>query len=126
MDNTNETRADILREMREAAKSTDLFNGEEVGEPLIRGTKVEDWADRIEAAAKREKAATEADALYVGAFVEATRHKQVGNAAAMREALHKISTTIWMRIDPTCNDDCCKPWRELAKIADAALKGETK
>ena len=50
----NETRADILREMREAAKTTDLFNGEEVGEPLIRGGCVEDWADRIEEAVQRE------------------------------------------------------------------------
>ncbi len=49
-----------------------------------------------------------------------------GNAAAMREALQKISHSIWSSIDPTCNDDCCKPWRELAKIADAAIKGETK
>ena len=86
MSNTNETIADILREMREAAKSTDLFNGEEVGEPMIRGTEVEDWADRIDAAAKREREEVESDALSVGGLVEATRHK-AGNAAAMREAL---------------------------------------
>ena len=66
-------------------------------------------ADRIEAAAKRER--------------EATREKssQVGNAAKMREALEEISRELWWSIDPFCNDDCCKPKRELAKIADAAL-----
>jgi hypothetical protein len=89
-----ETVADILREMREAAKSTDLFNGEEVGEPLIRGTKVEDWADRIEAAEKREKAATEADALNVGGIVEAMRHKS-GDSDAMREALEQVLKDLW-------------------------------
>ena len=54
---------------------------------------------------------------------EATREKssQVGNAAKMREALEEISREIWESIDPFCNDDCCKPKRELAKIADAAL-----
>lgn len=54
MPKEDEKLAAILAEMRGAAKSTDLFNGEEVGEPLIRGTKVEEWADRIEAAVKRE------------------------------------------------------------------------
>jgi len=57
-----ETLAAVLAEMRAAAKSTDLFNGEEVGEPLIRGTKVEEWADRVEAAAERKQASLE-DAL---------------------------------------------------------------
>lgn len=47
------------------------------------------YADRIEAAAKRERAEAEADALAVGGIVEAERHKP-GNAAAMREALVKI------------------------------------
>lgn len=45
----------------------------------------------------------------------------LGNAAKMREALEEISREIWESIDPFCNDDCCKPKRELAKIADAAL-----
>ena len=45
------------------------------------------YADRIEEAAKREKAETEAEALAVGGVVEAARQKHVGNAAAMREAL---------------------------------------
>ena len=45
----------------------------------------------------------------------------LGDAAKMREALGEISRKIWESIDPFCNDDCCKPKRELAKIADAAL-----
>ena len=46
---------------------------------------------------------------------------KANNVAAMREALEKISKKIWDSIDPKCNDDCCRSWRELAKIADAAL-----
>ena len=47
-----------------------------------------EYADRLEAAWKREKAAIEADALAVGGIVEAARHKhKPGNAAAMRDAL---------------------------------------
>ena len=45
----------------------------------------------------------------------------LGNAVKMREALEEISREIWESIDPFCNDDCCKPKRELAKMADAAL-----
>ena len=85
-----ETIADIVREMREAAKSTDLFNGEEVGEPLIRGTKVEEWADRIETAAERERNAHTNDihnALYMATGIP-------GNAAAMREALEQAHRTL--------------------------------
>lgn len=46
---------------------------------------------------------------------------RLGNTAKMREALEEISREIWESIDPFCDDDCCKPKRELAKIADAAL-----
>ena len=52
---------------------------------------------------------------------EVTDCNRLGNAAKMREALEEISREIWESIDPFCNDDCCKPKRELAKIADAAL-----
>ena len=62
-------------------------------------------ADRIEAAEKQS----------------VTNCNRLGNAAAMSEALGEISRKIWESIDPFCNDDCCKPKRELAKIADAAL-----
>lgn len=45
-----------------------------------------DYADRIEAAWKREKAEAEDNAMAVGCIMEAARHKP-GNAAVMREAL---------------------------------------
>ena len=54
-----------------------------------------DYADRIEAAWKRERAKVEADALTVGGIVEAARTAEkssaVGNAAAILEALRKIN-----------------------------------
>ena len=43
------------------------------------------------------------------------------NDKSCREALQTISRMIWERIDPYCNDDCCKPWREIARIADKAI-----
>lgn len=96
-----EALAAILREMRAAAKSTDLFNGEEVGEPLIRGSKVEDFADRIEVAAKRELSRAAEDAAskatldrtakdaaeYMAYAMARNSAPQSGNAAAMRVAL---------------------------------------
>ena len=48
-----ETVSEVLAEMMAAAKSNELFDGEEVGEPLIRGTCVAGWADRIKAATAR-------------------------------------------------------------------------
>ena len=57
-----------------------------------------DYADRIEAAWKRERAEVEADALEVGGIVEAARTAEkssaVGNAAALREAVIKALTLI--------------------------------
>ena len=53
-----------------------------------------DYADRIEAAWKRERAEVEADALEVGGIVEAARTAEkssaFGNVAAMRDALLNI------------------------------------
>lgn len=43
------------------------------------------------------------------------------NAAAMREALKETSELVWSSIDPECNNDCCRPLRRIARIADAAL-----
>lgn len=51
-----------------------------------------DYADRIEAAWKRERAKVEADALEAGGIVEAGRNN--GNAAAMREALVAVKKSI--------------------------------
>ena len=76
MDNTNEKLSTIITKMR----------GENFKPPVYQ-KRVNDYADRIKAAAKRERESAEADALYAGAFIEATRH---GNAAAMRKALEKV------------------------------------
>ena len=95
--NTPEPLSAIIAEMREAAKSTDLFNGEEVGEPLIRGTKVEDWSDRIEAAAERERAEhghREYDHGYATGVRHGREETATGNAAAMREALESAHRTL--------------------------------
>ena len=91
MANTHETTADIIAEMRG-----------------IRIREFQDYADRLEAAYRREKAAIEADALEVGGIVEAAHRreiservtravkntakiideqKRVGDAAKLREAL---------------------------------------
>ena len=97
MPKTNEKLADILAEMRAAAKSTDLFDGEEVGEPLIRGTKVEEWADRIEAAAERERdedrqlaAIAESDEAFARCARCDRPERATGNAAALRGALENV------------------------------------
>ena len=77
-----ETLADIVADMREAgalmpaAYMRDLLN----------------YADRIEAAWKRERAAFDCECAGIAELAakeEAARHKP-GNAAAMREALEKI------------------------------------
>ena len=106
MNNRSETRADILREMREQANKPTI---ESCGEtfPPITPEDVCDWADRIEAAAERECRAREdaaADyALKRGEDIHADRckncvaldqvlrdiTKMVGNAAALREALEE-------------------------------------
>lgn len=49
-----QTTLNVLSDMRQACKPNDLFNGEEVGEPLIRGMVVSAWADRLEDSLKKE------------------------------------------------------------------------
>ena len=82
MSEHNETLADVLAEM----KSRETLDGSDMGVdnfcleageyggfdalPLFKA-----YADRIEAAWKRERAEIEADALSVGGVVEAARHK---------------------------------------------------
>ena len=118
-----ETIADIVAEMLEFADT----DSQTIGRDVLR-RRIQHFARRFETAAKREREAG-ADAAQIcgeiGEMIvkEATREKssQVGNAAKMREALGEISREIWESIDPFCNDDCCKPKRDLAKIADAAL-----
>ena len=100
---TNETLADILAEMRDTCGD-------------IADHEVVDYADRIEAAAKREIR----DAAMEHAVLPAVCISR-GNAAAMREALKEISELVWSSIDPECDNDCCRPLRRIARIADAAL-----
>ena len=78
-----ETIADIVAQIRAAA----YIQNADTPQSVLR------LADRIEAAWKREKAEHEALALSIGGMVEASRHKQVGNAAQMREALENIYLT---------------------------------
>ena len=61
------------------------------------------FADRLEAAHKREKAAIEADALAVGGIVEAARKRERGDATKLRNALN------------LCVDEMCARCRDLAK-----------
>jgi hypothetical protein len=127
--NTPEPLAAIIAEMRAAAKSTDLFDGEEVGEPLIRGTKVADYADRIEAAAEREYAeakdyfaelhdgpsmictATNCAVRNIGLSFAAP-----GNAAAMREALEWAAQFVELGVD----DDLGADGQNLTTAAEMA------
>lgn len=127
MASEQETIADIVRDMRVYAKNSKVNGGEvDVWNWLA------DYADRIEAAHKRERKAGAEAAQICGEIGEmigreaagrqpVTDCNRLGNTAKMREALEEISREIWESIDPFCDDDCCKPKRELAKIADAAL-----
>ena len=73
------------------------------------------YADRIEKAAKREKAEKEAEALAVGGVVEAARQKHVGNAAAMREALLRCEAISCL--PEISEQQCVRDMRNI--IADA-------
>ena len=58
MENGKETVADVVRQMREAARPRDIFrNGEQFGEPTVRGGRIFEWAERLEAAADDAEAA---------------------------------------------------------------------
>lgn len=127
----------ILAEMRNFAKRHWMHD---------EGQNMRMFADRIEAAYKREiypeapkcepnweaicarcrDGESPKDCRYYGEpdGCGADGHypiPQIGNAQKMREALELIIRSIWERVDPDCNDDCCRPWRELAIIAEKAL-----
>ena len=89
-----ETHAAILKELRSLAKAMEMSLHPKDGWPTMSGMPIfvylADLADRIEAAAKRERAEIEANALAVGGVVEASRNKPSGDAAAMREAWSKV------------------------------------
>ncbi len=88
----NKTIADIIAEKRELAEK--IRWGTPSLDEIEAAVNLEFDANRIEAARKREKAEVEALALSVGGMVEASRHKQVGNSAAMREAVETALTII--------------------------------
>lgn len=129
MRDSNETIDAILAKMKKRVI------GEDGIRYMLSADEVLSFLNSIEVAIKRERALLDAnvnrvrelEAMLDGAANTvlgcAIKQKKSapGNAAAMLEALQKISHSIWSSIDPTCNDDCCKPKRELAKIADAAL-----
>ena len=74
MTETHETTADVIAEMRG-----------------IRVREFQDYADRLEAAIKRERAKIEADALEVGGIVEAEHRRECGDMAKLREFARLVS-----------------------------------
>lgn len=85
----NETQADIAREMRTYFQ-TQKRNGYPEHRPWHQV--LSDWADRIEAAHRREKEQTEAIHLneIIAVRKEAEDEFKHGNAAAMREVLQDV------------------------------------
>lgn len=85
------------------------------------------YADRIEEAAKREKAEIEAEALAVGGILEAMREhgsvtesNQLGNVAAMREVVTALAEVILPPERPG-NEDSLAWVRAMQVKARAAL-----
>lgn len=112
----NETIVDIIAEMRfHGQQNIDAEKDKpEYGILTVEGRIAQNYADRLEAARKREKAAIEADALAVGGMVEASRKRELlsktrendnsgaavynsdnsGDCAKMREALQQAKVAI--------------------------------
>lgn len=108
MNNKPETSADIIVEMRDLGK-LDEKSSDKIPRSLM-GLGLRTYADRLEAAWKRDKNNIEADALFVGGFIEASRKRELftktretdnsgaaiytndnsGNCAKMREALKTV------------------------------------
>lgn len=110
MSNTQEKSADIIAEMRK-----------DIPRVVDANTILRNYADRLEAAIKREKAAIEADALAAGGIVEAERYKP-GNAAAMREALKQVNELNDLWFDTfTLSDGATSIHDEIENIISAAL-----
>lgn len=83
------TISDLAAEMRTLADDI------EAGRAIVGQTVWRNYADLFEAAAERERAEIEANALAVGGVIEASRNKPSGDAAAIREALGKIRAELW-------------------------------
>lgn len=120
MASKSETLADIVAEMREKATHFEKNSELMVSENAI-ALFVFPYADRIEAAAKREKAEWESaacscvsDAVISGRV--AVEHVPVGNAAAMYAALVKIHDKV-NSLDEECGVDPV----EIRDIARAAI-----
>ena len=112
-----ETIEDIVREIRQAEVT---WHRSEIAQLPTQYLK--EWADRIEAAHKREsEAGAEAAQICgeIGELIgrEATTEKssRVGNAAAMREALETIS-----KCDTSKEEDCYT----LYRVCEAALSAK--
>lgn len=96
----HETIADVIAEMHRFAKQHEYDHPD----MNTNAQGIEDYADRLEAAHKREHAKIEADALAVGGIVEAAHRRemsknasknranfgQLGDAAKLREALENL------------------------------------
>lgn len=94
----HETLAGIVREIRQAEVT---WHRSEIAQLPTQYLK--EWADRIEAAWKRESEAT------------TEKSSRVGNAAAMREALETIS-----KCDTSKEEDCYT----LYRVCEAALSAK--
>ena len=121
MSNSQETSVQILKEMREMATAirSNLSIGSARREDQIveaEAEHLEEYADRLETAHRRELAEAEASALEIAAYIEASRHKPTGNAAAMREALARCDAIAQL---PEVRD--CQCVKEMRNIIAAAL-----
>lgn len=108
----NETQADIVAEMRRHIQAA-LEYPQDIE---ITTGDVEDWADRIETAHRREKEQTESIHLneIIAVRKEAEDEFKQGKHAAMREALKRILDI----------EGYGAPWIEAKTIAQKALEGE--
>ena len=97
-----ETIADIVREMRVYAKNSKVNGGEvDVWNWLA------DYADRIEAAHKREIAAKDDERLTIVANYETIIAAKDAEAAELRERI-KVAEDALEKIDNMCDGDMCK------------------
>ncbi len=111
MAETQETIADIIAEMHRFAKQHEYDHPD----MDTNACGIEDYADRLEAAYEREKAAIEADALAVGGVVEAAHRRELaerGDAAKLREALLSIKEL---------NFEHEEDWYDFYRIIETAL-----
>lgn len=99
---SNETIADIMREMRVYAKNSKVNGGEvDVWNWLA------DYADRIDAAHKREIAAKDDERLTIVANYENVIADKDSKIAELRERI-KVAEDALEKIDGVCDGDMCK------------------